>query len=543
MKKKYDFIVIGGGPNGLTTAAYLSKAGQSVLVLERNIEVGGGLATEEITLGGFRHNTHAIYHMMTEYAPVYQDLELGNDNYRCRYLDPPLKVVMPFTDGKCLCLYKDVDKSCASIAKLSRKDADTYREVAHKFQAYMDEVLAPATYVNPTPALEQIVAMESTPLGKEVSELTSKSPQTIVEELFENERVKTLMLYLACHWGLEHDVDGVGYLVPLMINRAVNAKLCVGGSHRLSNALARVIQEPGRGLLLGSQRIKRIIITDGTAKGVELENGTIYEAEKGVISSIDPHQTFLKLVGEKNISKDLAQALKQWKWEKWSLFSVHLALEKAPNFTAAAADPEINKSLMYVMGYETPQDLFDQWQAIGKGELGAKCGFNCCFATIHDPSQAPPGRHTGLISEMAPYNLKKNAEKWYDIKLREEHEKRCLETLRRYAPNMTKENILWTYVMTPVDFANKLVDMVQGSIKQGAYHPLQMGYNRPNSELSQYKTPIKGLYLCGASCHPGGLVTFGAGYNAANVIAEDLGLKKWWSESKLVTDYRKKGYV
>ena len=106
----YDVIVIGGGPNGLTAGAYLAKAGLRVLVLERRIEVGGGLATEEITTGGFAHNTHSIYHMMVDYSPVYTDLKL-EEEYNCHYIYPSLQFALPFPDGRALCLYADPDAS------------------------------------------------------------------------------------------------------------------------------------------------------------------------------------------------------------------------------------------------------------------------------------------------------------------------------------------------------------------------------------------------------------------------------------------------
>ncbi len=534
---KYDFIIIGGGPNGLCVAAYLSKAGQRVLVLERHLEVGGGLATEEVTLGGFYHNTHAVYHMMVDYAPPYNDLEL--EKYRCKYVYPELQVAMPFSDGKCLCLYSDVDRSCDSIARFSSRDADTYREVHHKFKLYMDEFLAPGTYVRPLPTLEAVIGLEKTAIGREISEYQPKSPQEIVDELFENERVRTLMLYLACHWGLEYDNGGLGFLVPLMLNRAVNSRLCLGGSHRLSNALSRVIQEPGGGHLRGSIRIKRIIVEDGGAKGVELEDGTVYEAEKAVVSSIDPQQTFLDLVGEEHLSDDFVDTVKNWHWEKWSLCSVHAALEELPAF---AADQDIDKGLMYILGYETPDDLINHWQEIDRGELSSNVRLDVVFPTMHDPSQAPSGRHTASMYEMAPFNLKDGAEKWWDHKLREEHEERFLATLQKYAPNMTRDKVLWTYFVAPIDFSTKYLDMVQGSIKQGAYEIFQMASNRPNDECSSHRTPIKNLYVCGASVNPGGLVTFGPGYIAANTIAEDLGIEKWWSEPEYIAEARGKGY-
>lgn len=535
---KYDFIIIGGGPNGLTVAAYLSKAGHRVLVLERHLEVGGGLATEEVTLGGYIHNTHAIYHMMVDYAPPYRDLEL--EKYRCNYVFPELQVAMPFSDGTALCLYSDVERSCASIARFSSKDAESYREVYHKYKLYMDEFLAPGTYVKPLPPVEALMGLQSTEVGKEIAELQHKSPKEIVDELFENERVKALMLYLACHWGLEYDNGGLGFLVPLMLNRAVNSRLCLGGSHRLSNSICRAIQEDGRGQIRGSQVIKRIIVENGAAKGVELEDGTVYEAEKAVVSSIDPHQTFLEYVGGEHLSDEFVSKVKNWHWEKWSLFSVHMALEDAPHFAATDGNG-IDNALMYVVGYETPEDVIEHWAAIEKGELPSKVGFNCCFPTVHDPSQAPSGRHTGVISEMVPFSLNGDAQQWYNLKLKEAHQELCLATLRRYAPNVG-ESVLWTYILTPLDFANKYLNMAQGSIKQGAYEVFQMAVNRPNDECSSHRTPLKDLYVCGASVNPGGLVTFGPGYIAANTIAEDYGIDKWWPEPEIVSEARLKGY-
>ena len=130
MRRKWDVIIIGGGPNGLTAGAYLAKVGLRVLVLEKSYEIGGGLATEPVTLSCRRvlHNTHAIYMMMVDYAPPYKDLQL-EELYDLKHIYPPLQFAMPFTDGSCLCLYADVDRTCSSIAKFSKQDADTYRQI------------------------------------------------------------------------------------------------------------------------------------------------------------------------------------------------------------------------------------------------------------------------------------------------------------------------------------------------------------------------------------------------------------------------------
>ncbi len=538
---KYDVIIIGAGPNGLVTGAYLSKAGLKVLILERKLEAGGGLATEEVTIPGFLHNTHSIYHMMVDYAPPYRDLGVA-EKYNCKYVYPQLQFAMPLTNGKALCLYTDLEKTCQSLAKFSQKDADAYRELYHKLNQYVADFLAPATYVTPGSAIEQAAKLEATEMGREIMAFSEQTPQEIVEGIFENDHVRAMMLYIACHWGLDYDSAGVGYLALLNINRATNYRLCIGGSHMLSQVLHKVIMENG-GMIWGSQRIKRIVVQNGAAKGVEMENGAIIEADKGVISSIDPNQTFLKLVGEQNLDSDFVERIKDWKWEKWSLFTNHLALTEAPNFTAAASEAEINKALVYILGYETTAELIAHWKAIEKGELRDNAGFNACFPSVHDHSQAPKGKCTGLISQMAPYRINGSNEKWYSVALKNDLAEKCLAILQKYAPNMTSDKILWSNTSSPLDIENKFSDMVEGSIKQGQYHPLQMGYLRPHEECSQNRTPINNLYLCGSSCHSGGMITFGPGYLAANTVAEELGLKKWWPEPEIVTAARQKGLL
>ncbi len=538
---KYDVIIIGAGPNGLTTGAYLSKAGLKTLLLEKKTEAGGGLATEEVTIPGFLHNTHSIYHMMVEYAPLYKDLNL-EQKYNVKYIYPSLQFVLPLANGKALCFYNDVNKTCDSIAKISRKDADTYREVSLKYKRYMDEFLAPATYAPPLSALDQAAKLEQSDIGREITELSEKSPQKIIFDLFENESVRLALLYMTCHWGLEHDLEGVGFLAALYFNRSTNYRLCTGGSHMLSQALTKVIIENG-GMIWGSQRIKRIIVKDGTAKGVELEDGRTIEANKAVVSSLDPIQTFKNLIDNKSLSKDFLGMIDDWKWEKWSLFEAHLAMEQAPDFKISSSDPQLNKALIYILGYESTADLLNHWKAIEKGEITGLNGFHCSFPSVHDPSQAPPGKCTGLISQMAPYQLKEGSDKWYSLKFKEEHTERCLSTLRKYAPNINKDAILWMNYSTPIDIENKFSDMVRGSIKQGAYTPFQLGYLRPNQDCSQNRTPIKNLYVCGASTHPGGLIILGAGYLAANTIASDLGINKWWHETEMVSKARQRGLL
>jgi len=540
MQENYDVIIIGAGPNGLTAASYLSKAGQKVLLLEKRIEVGGGLATEEITLPDYFHNTHAVYHLMADFAPPLKDFEVES-RYGIQFIRPELQFALPLSDGNSLCIYTDLEKTCQSIARFSQRDADSYREAHQRFKTITDDFMGPATYCAPLPLLEQVIQLEeSGDVGKDINYLTEETPEAIVNDLFENDVVRTLMLYIACHWGLQYDAGGVGYMVPLLINRATNYRLCQGGSHRLSNALTKFMLEYG-GEILTNAQIKRIIMEGDTAKGVEMEDGTKYMASKAIISTIDPHQTFLKLVGEDNLEEDFTEKVKAWEWEHWSLCHLHLALEEPPQFAAAAKNPDINNALVYVLGYESTEELKKHWDEMGEGKLPDTPAFNCCFPSVHDPYQAPPGRCSGLISQMAPYNLDGNKDKWLSMKFKEECAEKQLAVLRKYAPNITKEKAMWWNMTTPADIENKFANMVHGSIKQGAYDSLQMGYNRPNEECPNHRTPIKNLYIGGASGYPGGLVTFGAGYGTANVVAEDIGAEKWWPVPESVIAARAKG--
>ena len=542
MSGQYDVIVIGTGPNGLEIGAYLSKAGQKVLLLEKRYEAGGGLATEQITLPDFFHNTHAIFHMMVDYAPIYHDFKL-EEQYGVRHIRPELQWAMPLPDGKCICVYTDPEKTHASIAKFSQKDADAYRNMYRECDELMRELVGPQTFVKPEPAPLMAARAEMSEVGRKLTGFSEQTPDDVIKERFENDHVRTLMLYAVCHWGLDYSQSGVGYLIPLYFNRMSNYYLTAGGSHRVSNALLKIIFE-NKGQIRQSAQIKRIIVENGTAKGVELEDGTKFMANKAVVSTIDIHQTFLKYVGEDKLHKDFVDMVKIWQWEKWSLCDLHLALEEPPRFKAAEHNPDINKAFIYVLGYDNSDELRHEWDLMAKGELPKTAGYIASFPSVHDPYQAPQGKASGLLSQMAPYALKDGgSDGWLRFKFRQQIADYQLATLQKYAPNITKDKVLWWNITTPADIQNKFANMVRGSYKQGQYHPLQMGYLRPNQECSHNVTPIKNLFVGGANVWPGGCVIWGPGYVCSNTIAEECGIKKWWKEPEIVTKARAKGYI
>jgi NAD(P)-dependent dehydrogenase (short-subunit alcohol dehydrogenase family) len=229
-----------------------------------------------------------------------------------------------------------------------------------------------------------------------------------------------------------------------------------------------------------------------------LSGGPFLEAKVGVISTIDPQQTFLKLVGEEHLDGDFVESTNGWLWEHWGLVGVHLCLLEPPQFISAKNNPDVAKALIHVIGYESAEDFIRHQEMIAAGDFDDRAGFNCCFPTIHDPSQAPSNKHTGIIiSCMAPFNLNGGNEQWVRYKFKEETAWKLINKLARYAPNITENVVRDLYVSTPKDIANKFLDMGGGSIKQGQYHPLQMGYLRPNEYCSTHRSPIKNLYMGG----------------------------------------------
>jgi len=288
----------------------------------------------------------------------------------------------------------------------------------------------------------------------------------------------------------------------------------------------------------------KIVVEDGVAKGVQLEDGRYFEATKGVISTIDLQQTFFELMDKENLDEDFVESLEGWQWEHWGFLGTHVSLKEPPTFKAAEKDPELNKALYYVIGQETPEAFLENYEKIGRGICDLNDGYVAVMPTVHDPMQSPKnGGHVCSMWKMAPYDLDGDSENWYSLKKKEEHAWGCIELMRKYAPNMTEENVRNIYVSTPAEYAARYLDMVKGSIKQGAYLPLQMGFNRPNEWCSTHRSPIEGLYMGGACTYPGGTILLANGYLAAEAVVEELGIDKWWEEPDHLKKAREKGLL
>jgi phytoene dehydrogenase-like protein len=368
-------------------------------------------------------------------------------------------------------------------------------------------------------------------VGRYLLELAEMSPVDIITEHFEHDKVRALMLYASCMWGLDPRETGIGFFVPLMLDRAMNKCYCYGGSHKFGSALGRAVIKNG-GLLLESAGVNKILMENGRAVGVTLDEGRTIKA-KVVMSTLDPHTTFLDLVGAEHLPGDLKSMVEGWKWEKWSFNTVHIAAEEPPKY--ACDDNFINDSFMTIVGIEGFDHLLEHWDNVVSGKIGDNFGGHCTCESLFDPTLSDrPGKYVSMFQMHAPYDLEGG---W--VERGAELQKKILAKWRKAAPNLTPENILASTMEDPLDIEIRFPQMRRGSIKHGAYTPIQLGCFRPNQECSNAGTPIEGLYVCGASVYPGGLMIGGPGYLGANKVAEDLDVKKWWRPTSEMERYIK----
>ena len=522
LEKAYDGIVIGAGHHGLILGSYLARAGLDILLVDRRLTYGGGLCTREVTLPGFYHNLHSINHFHISETPWFKDLNLDE---RVTYITPRYEFGQAHRDGSALVLGRDLEESVANVARFSKKDAATFREWNRKAEKITAQIFLPERYAAPLPKEERETLLSRTALGREFLDVSNRQPLDVVRELFENEHVRLLFLFKVSLFGTWL-VDTLSKTSPMgSVIRAFDLEsgyqLCQGGSFNLARGLMEAFIAAG-GKFQPQVDIDRIVVENGKATGIELADGRTVRARQFVASTLDVHQTFENLVGREQLPATFLKKLDGFQYTAWSLFGLHLALNESPRFAAEKFDPNINRSLKWSIGAETMEDLFSAHKDVVAGRVPRLVQFGSGPLSLLDPTQAPPGKHTTYCWHVMPLDPELGGKSYESFK--EEFSDKIVECFARYCPNMTGKNILGRYVYTGREYVQEMINMRGGDIFMGAFNAEQVMYDHFG-----YRSPIPNLYNAGSAGHPGGAISGGAGYISASIIANDLGLKPWWT--------------
>ncbi|MCY3762827.1 MAG: NAD(P)/FAD-dependent oxidoreductase [Gemmatimonadetes bacterium] len=532
MSAAYDGIILGTGHNALVLQAYLSRCGLRTLSLERWDVPGGGLATiENPRVPGVMHNPHSFYHRALNRMPWYDDLELAARGVR--YIEPELNVALLTGDGRSLKWWTDFERTRASFHEWSPADADALARLVEEFRPIVEHILVPESRSPPLePSLRRRILGQSR-MGRRLLEVSALSPLDFVTRHFSHDVIRAGLLFFNGLREVDLRMKGFGHSIPALLASPGKAQMCAGGSARLARGLVADIEAHGGEIRCGA-RIRRMLVRHGRVSEVELDDGERLQAERFVASGLNPQQTFLQLLAEADVAPALRRSARGFRYNAIApLFGLHLALSEPPSYSAAAADPELRNAFMVILGLERFDQFHDIVDAHERGRIPPTVAWGSCH-TQFDRSQAGRGRHAAFLWEKVPYHLGGDAFNWEAQ--RDAHGERLLRFWRGFAPNLRDEAILDRFALSPSDTVARLPNMSQGDLLVGSFANDQVGYNRPFPGAGCYRTPLEGLYLCGGSTHPGGNVTGLCGYNAASVIAADLGVRRWWNPPDLMEE-------
>jgi beta-carotene ketolase (CrtO type) len=539
MNKKletYDAIIIGAGHNGLVCAAYLLKAGYSVLLLEKRSVPGGAATTEEAMpeeAPGFRFNLCAIDHEFIFLGPIIEELELHK--YGLEYLSCDPHTFCPHPDGKYFLAHQSLEKTHAEIARYSQRDADKYLE----FINYWSRLLGAVTPMFNAPPhaliqiaksfsrknLEDALAVVGSPTkALDFVRNLVTSPEDLINEWFDTEIVKAPLARLAAEIGAPPSQKGVtAGLMMLAMRHHPGMARPRGGTGALTQALVKLVTSLG-GTILTEQMVKNVIIEDDRTVGVRVAGGKDYLAKQGVISNLDVQRLFLQLIDPedaKAVSPQLREKIqRRIVNNNETILKIDCALSEAPRFEAYGHRDEFGIGTILIADSVKHVEEAHYLATIGKIP-DQNPSMYLDVPTMLDPSMAPEGKHTLWIEFFAPYQIA-GAEGtglkgtgWTD-ELKNKVADRVIDKLADYAPNL-KSSIIARRVESPAELGERL-----GSYKGNYYHIDmtldQMIFLRPLPELANYKTPIKNLYLTGAGTHPGGSISGMPGRNCAQVF-------------------------
>lgn len=520
---RYDAIIIGAGHNGLVTACYLAKAKRKVLVLERRGVVGGACVTEE-TFPGFKVSTAAYVNSLFR-PEIVRDLRLHDYGFELVERNP--SSFTPFPDGRYLMLGPNDDQNVREIAKFSRRDAENYPKYERMLER-VASVIEPTLMQSPPnvarPQLGDLTKMAG--LGRslrklgagmgEAIEILTGPARPILDRWFESEQLKAPLATDAIIGAFAApSMPGTAYVLFHHVMGETNGKRGVwayvrGGMGGLTQALASAAKDLGAEIRTDAE-VGKILTRNNAITGVALRNGDELRA-KAVASNADCRVTFTVLLDPATLPTDFVDAINRIDYSSASL-KINAALSTLPSFTACpgnAPGPQHRGTVHLVVDQDFIERAYDDAKY---GQPSREPVVECQFPSSIDPTVAPAQKHLmSMFVQYAPYQLKEGS--WESRK--EAFADTCFDIVERYAPGF-KSSVIARQVLTPVDI-ERTFNLTGGNIFQGAMSLHQLFMFRPVPGFAGYRTPVRGLFLCGAAAHPGGGVMGAAGYNAAQVM-------------------------
>ena len=521
-------VLIGGGHNALVAAFYLAKGGFKPLVLERREMVGGGAITEEF-YPGFRASTLA-HTLGPLRADIARDMQLSQFDYEI--LSPDPRVFAPAPDGRALFFFNESAKTSAVIANFSKKDAEKYSEFANRLEE-ISEVLTQLISITP-PAIDKPSGEDFWNLlktGRDVRRLgkagifnlfrwTPMAVADFVAEFFETELLRAAIAARGI-FGNALGPWSAGSTAVLLLRAAADAHpvgsstFPRGGLGSFTRALAESARQAGTEIRTDAE-VERIRVKDGAVIGVVLKAGEEIGAE-AVVSGVDPKRTFFLLIDPSHLNPVFASRIKNFR-ARGNVAKVNLALGGLPSFSALETSENALRALSgrIHIGPEIDylQRAFDDSKY---GEFSKAPYLDVTIPTILDPALAPDGKHVlSAYVQFAPYKLREGS---WDSR-RKELGMTVIKTLSDYARNLPGF-VEGMQVITPEDLET-CYSFTGGHIFHGELALDQLFTMRPVLDWARYKTPIRGLFLCGSGTHPGNGLTGASGANAAREIIHEL---------------------